>query len=69
MKGKPSKPILKGGGDSKEEKGASAEIKEETAKHASIDPSSPTSSDWNTNTGASRNMTPTMSGSRCIHLT
>jgi hypothetical protein len=40
------------------EKGGSTEIKEETARHASVDPSSPTSSDWNTDTGASRNMTP-----------
>jgi hypothetical protein len=51
---KEKRPNSKPGG----EKGASAETKEETAKHASVDPSSPTSSDWNTDTGMSRNMTP-----------
>ena len=34
------------------------ESKEEFSRHASVDPSSPTSSDWNTDTGVSRNMTP-----------
>ncbi|KIJ23494.1 hypothetical protein M422DRAFT_127513, partial [Sphaerobolus stellatus SS14] len=48
----------KGSGKAKAEKGASAETKEETASLASIDPSSQASSDWNTDTGASRNMTP-----------
>lgn len=39
-------------------KGASAEVKEETARHASVDLSSPMSSDWNTDTGMPCNMTP-----------
>jgi hypothetical protein len=55
VKGK--RPNSKSSGELKE-RGTSAEMKEESASLISVDPSSPTSSDWNTDTGASPNMTP-----------
>ncbi|SJL14968.1 uncharacterized protein ARMOST_18445 [Armillaria ostoyae] len=45
-------------GTGKREAANSADIKEETASQASTDPSSPAMSHWNTDTGASRHMTP-----------
>ncbi len=56
-------------GPGKKEAVNSMEVKEETASHASIDPSSPAMSHWNTDTGASRHILPITTGSRIMPCT